>query len=350
MSSNEKDLEVFLDRYDFPYAPTEIAKEPARPRDSARLLVHDRASGETQYDTFLHLDRYLPSGAVLVFNETRVIPARFAARKEATGGAVTLLYTRTRDDRFYALSEKRLTPGTVLISFGDMRFIVRDKAGSEYECEPLFDISELLPLLERFGKVPLPPYMKDTALTEADRKRAYQTVFARARGSVAAPTASLHFTDRLMKKLERAGFGLAFVTLHVGLGTFAPLTEEHLAEGRLHREEYSIDADTAAQLEAAKKEGRPIIAVGTTVVRTLESAADAQGRLERLTGGTELFIQEGYRFRFVDSIITNFHVPRSSLLVLVSAFAGRETVLSLYAEAREKGFKLFSFGDGMLLK
>ena len=204
-------------------------------------------------------------------------------------------------------------------------------------------------LFEKYGNAPIPPYIKHTPLSSAELKKQYQTVFAKNSGSIAAPTASLDFTKRLLEKLRKTGISTQFVTLHVGLGTFAPLTEENITQGKLHKERYAIDSKTAAFLNRAKKEGRPIIAVGTTAVRALETASDKKGKLAKLSGETDIFIREGYRFRFTDGIITNFHVPRSSLLMLVSAFVGRERLFELYRKAMKKKFSFFSFGDGMLL-
>jgi S-adenosylmethionine:tRNA ribosyltransferase-isomerase len=199
------------------------------------------------------------------------------------------------------------------------------------------------------GTAPLPPYIKHTPLTREQLLTEYQSVFAKDPGSIAAPTASLHFTPELLASLQDRGIALAYTTLHVHLGTFAPLTEEQWQTGRLHQEEYHIDPQTIAVLEQAKRDGRPIIAVGTTVVRTLESATDDAGVITRSEADTSLFIREGYTFRMVSGLITNFHVPRSSLLMLVAALTGRETLLSLYKEAIEKRFRLFSFGDAMLI-
>jgi len=208
---------------------------------------------------------------------------------------------------------------------------------------------ELDLLFDRHGVVPLPPYIKNSPLRGKALSFAYQTIFARARGSIAAPTASLHFTDRLFKKIQARGIAIKFVTLHVNLGTFAPLTEHAVQAKRLHEETYVIDRATADFLTLAKREGRPIVAVGTTVARTLESASDEDGRLSRLRGETDLFICLGYQFKFVDSLVTNFHVPKSSLLMLVAALVGREKLFALYDRAIAERLRLFSFGDGMFI-
>jgi S-adenosylmethionine:tRNA ribosyltransferase-isomerase len=221
---------------------------------------------------------------------------------------------------------------------------------NQYIFKPSFPISRIIAILMRHGTTPIPPYIKHSPLSEKKLRTEYQTVFARVRGSVAAPTASLHMTPRLFRALKKAGHEVRYVTLHVGLGTFAPLTENQLATGKLHTEQYSIAAPTARALNAAKKAGRPIIAVGTTVARTLESAARGTARLTVPRGATDIFIRPGYAFSFVDGLITNFHVPRSSLMMLVAALVGREKILEIYRTAIQKKFRLFSFGDGMLIR
>ncbi len=334
--------------YDYVVPPELIAQQPAKPRDAARLLVYDRASANVTLDTFLHLDQYLPANAVVVFNDTRVIPARLVLRR-ATGGSVEILYLARVAAGIRVMANRGLHVGEQLffntkISFTvtaiDDRFFILTPSISPYALDVLFD---------RHGIVPLPPYIKQSPLRGKALRDAYQTIFARHRGSVAAPTASLHFTDRLFKKIQARGIAIKFVTLHVNLGTFAPLTEDAVHAKRLHVEEYSIDSEVAEFLTAAKREGRPIIAVGTTVARTLESASDSRGVLGRLRGETDLFIRDGDRFKFVDGLVTNFHVPKSSLLMLVAALVGREKLFALYERAIAERFRFFSFGDGMLV-
>ncbi len=336
-----------LRSYDYELPERLIARSPASPRDAARLLVYERAGGTTRESTFRSLGDFLPKGALLVLNQTKVIPARLRFSR-TTGGAVAALYLGMRDGAARFLANKRLRPGEEL-AVADRRFVVEGSEGKEWVLRPSFPAGEMLSVLERHGETPLPPYIKESPLTEEERRREYQTVFARDAGSIAAPTASLHFTEALLEELRRRGVETASVTLHVHLGTFAPLTEEQWDAGALHREEYEIPPASVALVHAAKREGRPVIAVGTTSVRTLESAADECGRLVKTSGETDLFIREGYRFRIVDGLITNFHVPRSSLMMLVSALIGRETLLRLYRTAIEKEFRFFSFGDGMLL-
>ena len=337
-----------MEAYSYALPSSFIAQKPASPRDSARLLAYSRSTGKVSYDTFTHLRGYLPKNAVVVFNETKVLPARLALKKE-TGGMVRVLCTGIKGKRMRALADKPLRPGMKLFVNRRIFFTVDGRDGAEYIMKPSCARAGLNALFEKYGNAPIPPYIKHTPLSSAELKKQYQTVFAKNSGSIAAPTASLHFTKRLLEKLRKTGISTQFVTLHVGLGTFAPLTEENITQGKLHKERYAIDSKTAAFLNRAKKEGRPIIAVGTTAVRALETASDKKGKLAKLSGETDIFIREGYRFRFTDGIITNFHVPRSSLLMLVSAFVGRERLFELYRKAMKKKFSFFSFGDGMLL-
>lgn len=341
-------LEKILKRFDYEFPASAVAQAPASPRDSARLLVHRRADGRNFFARFSDLPEFLPPGAVLVFNETRVIPARLVLRKE-TGGRAVVLFVGREKGLLKVMSDRRLSVGSELTLSEKMTFRVSRHDGKFYFLKPSFPPARLDAILERYGLTPLPPYIKKTPLSEKEAREKYQTIFARRRGSVAAPTASLHFTRRLMRALAKRGYAARFVTLHVGLGTFAPLTEENLKTGKLHGERYEIDGRTAAFLNAAKRAGRPIIAVGTTVVRTLESAAAGGKTLRRLHGETKLFIRENDRPHFVGGLITNFHVPRSSLMMLVSAFVGRDELLQLYRLAIKRHLRLFSFGDGMLL-
>ena len=222
------------------------------------------------------------------------------------------------------------------------------KSGQFYFFKPSFPLFQVAEILKKYGATPLPPYIKHSPLTEKQKREQYQSVFAKTGLSVAAPTASLHFTKRLIGKLKKQGIGIAFVRLDVGLGTFAPLKEENIKSGKLHKEFYQIDKATAGFLNKAKQQGRPIIAVGTTAVRTLETSANKSG-IKKLSGNTDLFISLGYKFKFVDGLITNFHVPKSSLLMLVAALVGIKNLLVLYQQALNKRFRFFSFGDGMLI-
>ncbi len=335
--------------YNYIYPASAIAQVPTQPRDAASLLVYDRSLARVVYDSFQNLAQYLPAGAVLVCNQTKVLPARFFGEK-STGGKVELLFLLRHEDSFDVLSNKSLRVGDSLVVFKNRRITVVEKLSKGYRVKSHFKLSELYGCLRVYGQTPIPPYIKHSSLSETALRKEYQTIFAQQLGSVAAPTASLHFTKHLLNSLVRQGFALEYITLHVGLGTFAPLTSEQLQSGRLHEEVYEINPVTAKRLEEYRKLGRPIVAVGTTVVRTLESAADAKGVLVRLSGSADLFIRPPYKFRFVDALITNFHVPKSSLMMLVAALVGREKLLELYALAIKKKFRLFSFGDGMLIK
>lgn len=338
-----------LGDYDY-RLPTElIANKPASPRDKSRLLVYKRKDRKVFWDYFLDMPRYLPEKAVLVFNETRVLPARFIVRKE-NGGVARILYVGRRRNGFLEfLSDKNIPSGERLSVGRRPLFEVVKKEKGLYLMRPLFPADQLEKIMMKKGITPIPPYIKNTPLSEKELREKYQSVFAKINGSVAAPTASLHFTKRLLAKLEKAGFAAKFIVLHVGLGTFAPLREENLVCHKLHREYYEIDPVAARFLNQAKKEKRPVIAVGTTVARSLESAANRKGVLTNLFGETALFIAEGYKFKFVDGLITNFHTPKSSLLMLVSALISRKTALQLYKKAIKEKFRFFSFGDGMLI-
>lgn len=354
-------LENILAPFDYQLPPHLIAQSPADPRDSAKLLIYDRNMKQTSFDIFRNIVDYLPDNCVLVFNKTRVFPARFHVRKK-TGGMIGALFLNTVVGARHALplpairvmADGKIKPGDVLSWEQNHTFTVSERDGKYATLTPSFPIDDLPSLLERFGETPLPPYIKKSPLTEEQRRNEYQTVYATQKGSVAAPTAGLHFTEELIKKIEQSGRHVRYVTLHVNLGTFAPLTDAHWKEKRLHEECYEIDPDTAALLNDAKKNHRPIIAVGTTTVRTLESASQSStltspSTLTRLSGITDIFITEHDHLHFVDGLVTNFHVPRSSLLMMVSAFTGRETLLDLYRQAMEKDFRFFSFGDGMLI-
>lgn len=337
------------DLYNYAVPEELIAQSPAKPRDAARLLVYNRSEDSITLDTFRGLPRYLPSKSVLVFNQTRVIPARLWCTK-ATGGKVQVFYLG-HDDRFlYALCDRALALGAQIRFDATHVFTVRDYRDCTYSFETSFPIQRVVEIFERHGTTPIPPYIKHSPLSERSLRVQYQTVFAKQKGSVAAPTASLHFTPRLMKALQRAGHSVVFVTLHVGLGTFASVTDEQLASGRLHEEYFEIDATSARILMEAKQQRRTIIAVGTTVARTLESAADERGVLRRLQGTTDIFIRDSYTWKFVDSLITNFHVPRSSLMMLVATLVGRKRLLEIYDYAIRHWLRLFSFGDGMLIR
>lgn len=341
-------LEDITKEYDYTFPETLIAQKPASPRDSAKLLVYDRKAGITKETTFAHIGEYLPNNAVLVFNQTKVFPARLAVTKP-TGGISRILYIETVEGLLKVMSDRKLIIGTDVHVTKDIFLTVIKQEGKYYFLRPSFPLKQLGQIFEQYGQTPIPPYIKNSPLNESALRKRYQTVFAKHSGSVAAPTASLHFTEALLEKLQQQGIAICFVTLHVNIGTFAPLTQEHIDTGALHTELYEIDEQTAKFLNNAKQQGHPIIGVGTTVVRTLESATKGD-KLKNLSGNTNIFIQEGYIFKFIDAMVTNFHVPQSSLLMLVAALIGKEKLFELYRLAIKNKYRFFSFGDGMLLK
>ncbi len=341
-------LKSIQKRFYYHVPPERIATQPVKPRDAAKLLVYNKKSQGISWARFSDLPTYLPKGAVVVFNRTKVIPARLIAAKPS-GGKVRLLYLSHNKKTFTVLADRKLTVGTKLNFGKNYTLAVVKHAGKQYTLQPNFPLSKLFSVLQKYGTTPLPPYIKNTPLSEHQARKEYQSVFAHTPASIAAPTASLHFTTGLIKKLRAAGHPIGFITLHVNLGTFAPLTQEQLDTGTLHQEYYSIPQQTVRLIAQAQKRNLPIVAVGTTVVRALESAANKKGELVSGSGSTQLFITENYTFRLVSSIITNFHVPGSSLLMLVSACIGRKKLLTLYQLALEKKYRFFSFGDGMLI-
>ena len=327
-----------------------IAQDPIKDRSASRLLHLDRKTGETKHEKFTDLPSHLREGDCLVINDTKVIPARLYGRREGTGGAVeVLLLKRLGDSSWECLVRpgRKCRPGSRL-EFGEgrLRAEITDVIGDgnriiRFEYEGIFE-----EILDELGEMPLPPYIKHK-LAEKDR---YQTVYARVSGSAAAPTAGLHFTEELLAKIREMGVKIAHVTLHVGLGTFRPVKAEEVTDHHMHTEFYQIDTDQAALINDTRKAGGRVICVGTTSVRTLESAADENGFLHAGSGDTAIFIYPGYRFKITDALITNFHLPESTLIMLVSAFAGRENVLAAYREAVEERYRFFSFGDAMMIE
>lgn len=330
--------------FDYHLPETSIAQTPVEPRDSSRLLVLHRETGTLEHRTFRDISSYLQPGDLLVLNQTRVIPARIYARKE-TGGRVELLLLRRRDKLTWEalVGGKGLRVGKVIkVEDGPQAEVIELLEGSER----LIRFSEPIePYFSKVGNVPLPPYIHEK-LNDPER---YQTVYAREPGSAAAPTAGLHFTPGLLEDLQSKGVKIAYVTLHVGLDTFAPVTEDNPQEHKIHTEWCELPQKSAELINETKQKGGRVIAVGTTSVRTLESATRLQSRVAAFTGPTSLFILPGYAFRVVDSMITNFHLPKSTLLMLVSAFAGRERILETYQTAIREGYRFYSFGDAMMI-
>ena len=325
-----------------------IAQTPAAKRSDSRLLVYDRAAKTMRDEAFCDILRHLSPGDVLVRNTTRVIPARLRAVRADTGGQMEFLLLRRLDAHRW---EALLKPGRrakegVLYRVNDelaVRVTEETDAGGRVvslEYEGVFE-----EVLERAGETPLPPYITEKL---ADRAR-YQTVYARENGSAAAPTAGLHFTDELLAKIKGMGVDIADVLLHVGLGTFRPVSAQNVEEHHMHSEYYEVTAEAAARINAARERGGRIVCVGTTSCRTLESATDEDGVVRAKNGWTDIFITPGYRFRAVDALVTNFHLPESTLLMLVSALCSREEMLDCYAHAVREKYRFFSFGDAMLI-
>ncbi len=343
-----KNLRALNRLYSYRLPKELIAQKPAGPRDRARLLIYSRADAKTYFDTFVNLPKYLPKNSVLIFNQTRVIPARLPLYKQ-TGGRVEVLYISHNKKTIRVLANRKLAVGDYLsFLYGREKktgFKILGNKDGLYSLKSLSSNYKIRKIFKIYGLTPLPPYMKNSPLSEKQRRQAYQTMFAKTGESVAAPTASLHFTPRLVNSLKKQGVAIKFVRLNINLGTFAPLKEQQLQSGKLHEEKYFISAGTAKFIANAKKAGRPIIGVGTTVARTLESYAKSK----KLSGKTKLFIRPGFNFRLINGLVTNFHVPKSSLLMLVSAFMGRKKLLKTYRLAIKKQFRFFSFGDGMLI-
>jgi S-adenosylmethionine:tRNA ribosyltransferase-isomerase len=330
--------------FDYPLPPEFIAQTPVEPRDSSRLLVLHRDTGTLEHSIFHEIGNHFHPGDLLVLNQTRVIPARIFARK-STGGRIEVLLLRREDLLTWEclVGGKGLTAGkTVTIENGPSAEIVETLEGSRRRIRFAEPIE---PYFSKVGNVPLPPYIHEK-LSNPDR---YQTVYAHDPGSAAAPTAGLHFTMRLLDELQDQGVKIAYVTLHVGLDTFAPVTEERPEEHQIHTEWCQLPQETADAINQTRLAGGRVIAVGTTSVRTLESAATGPGPLSTYTGNTNLYITPGYQFKIVDGMITNFHLPKSTLIMLVSAFAGRERVLQAYEIAKQEHYRFYSFGDAMLI-
>jgi S-adenosylmethionine:tRNA ribosyltransferase-isomerase len=341
---------VKVDLFDFDLPEKLIAQTPLEDRSSSRLMVLNKETGNIEHSVFKNVKNYLKKGDCLVLNDTKVLPARLFGVKEDTGAKVeVLLLTQQEGDRWETLVKpaKRIKKGTK-IHFGEGLLTAicieeLDHGGRilDFHYDGIF-----YEILDTLGEMPLPPYIKEQ-LESPDR---YQTVFARERGSAAAPTAGLHFTEDLLEELKQAGVHLAFITLHVGLGTFRPMSVENIDEHEMHSEFYQMTTETAQLLNEVKKSGGRIISVGTTSTRTLETIASANdGQFKAISGWTNIFIYPGYEFKAIDGLVTNFHLPKSTLIMLVSSLAGRENVLNAYNVAVKERYRFFSFGDAMLI-
>lgn len=339
--------------FDYHLPPELIAQKPAEERDKARLMVLCRAGRKIEHYLFQDLPSFLCPGDLLVLNDTRVIPARLYGKK-STGASIEFTLIEEVDSdknlwRCLAKPGKRLKVDQKITVGEDLSLIPRAKAENGSWTVEISTTGDLMEALEKWGRAPLPPYIKRKHSDPAapDRER-YQTVYARYPGAVAAPTAGLHFTGQVLEKLRENGVNISNVTLHVGWGSFAPVREERAENHRLGKEYFTVPEDTAEAVTRTKSSGGRVIAVGTTTVRALESARET-GRVKPKQGHTDLFILPGYEFKTIDAMITNFHLPRSSLLMLVAAFAGREFILNAYRQAVEKGYRFYSYGDAMLI-
>jgi S-adenosylmethionine:tRNA ribosyltransferase-isomerase len=343
---------MHINEFEYDLPEDQIAQHPTDKRDESRLLIVNRSTGQLEHRHFYDILEYLDPGDCLVMNNSKVIPARLFGTKEITGAkAEFLLIKRIKDDIWEAMVKpgKKLHVGD-RVSFSEdgslsAKILEHGEGGTrivrfEYE-------GDFHEVLDRIGRIPLPPYI-DRESDEEDKER-YQTVYCRAEGSVAAPTAGLHFTEELMRKAQQKGVKIAFVTLHVGIGTFRPVKCDIIEEHKMHFEEYEIDEENAAIINETKTAGGRIISVGTTSTRTLESASTEDGIVKAGRGSTDIFIYPGYRFKVIDRLITNFHLPKSTLLMLISALYNREKILEAYNEAVEQKYRFFSYGDAMFI-
>lgn len=341
-----------MDVKDFDYDLPEklIAQDPLEDRSSSRLMVLDKKSGEIKHIVFKHIIDRLCPGDCLVINNTKVIPARLMGTKRDTGAAIEVLLLKRKENNIWETlvkPGKKAKPGTEIV-FGDgllsgtvLEVVEEGNRLIQFRFEGIFG-----EILDQLGQMPLPPYITH----QLQDKNRYQTVYAKHEGSAAAPTAGLHFTQELLEQIHNKGVDIAEVTLHVGLGTFRPVKVENVQDHHMHSEFYCIDEDAAEKVNRAKRSGRRVIAVGTTSCRTLESAGAQDGSIRACSGWTEIFIYPGYQFKVVDALITNFHLPQSTLIMLVSALAGREHVLAAYEEAVRQKYRFFSFGDAMFIE
>ncbi len=337
---------------DFDYELPEelIAQTPLKDRTASRLLVLDRKTGEIEHTEFHEIINYLNKGDVLVINDTKVIPARLIGNKEETNAVIELLLLKDLGDNIYetlSRPQKRLKEGTI-VSFGNglLKAKVTKIMDEGITHVKLIYDGILYEILDKLGEMPLPPYIHE----KLENKDRYQTVYAKNLGSAAAPTAGLHFTEELLDKIKEKGIIIAPITLHVGLGTFRPVNVEDVTKHKMHTEFYQMTKETADILNKAKKENRRIISVGTTSTRTLETIIHKYGEFKECSGNTDIFIYPGFEFKAINAQITNFHLPKSTLIMLISAFAGKENVMKAYKEAVNKKYRFFSFGDSMFIK
>lgn len=333
------------------YLPEElIAQQPLEKRDESRLMVLNKKTGDIEHKKFYNILEYLNKGDTLVLNNTRVLPARLIGEKEETGGKIEfLLLKRISKDKWEVLAKpgksaregRKFTFGSGMLKAEVIEVLESGNRIIKFFYKGIFE-----EVLDELGQMPLPPYIHKIL----EDKERYQTVYSREKGSAAAPTAGLHFTNELIKSIEDKGINIAYLTLHVGLGTFRPVKVENIEEHEMHSEFYMISKENAEIINETKKRGNKVISVGTTSTRTLETIADNNGMVKESSGWTNIFIYPGYKFKVVDNLITNFHLPESTLIMLVSTLAGKENVLNAYNEAVKEKYRFFSFGDGMFIK
>ena len=348
--AENKELGLSTSDYYFDLPEELIAQDPMEKRDECRLLIVDKKTGETEHHKFNEIINYLEPGDCLVLNNTKVIPARLLGEKEGTGAAVEILLLKRKEaDVWETLVKpgKKLRPGA-RVSFGGgiLKAEILDIVDEGNRLVKFYYDGIWEEVLDRLGEMPLPPYITH----KLQDKNMYQTVYAKYEGSAAAPTAGLHFTEKLLEDIKAKGVDMAFVTLHVGLGTFRPVKVDNVLEHHMHTEWYQVTQEAADKINKAKENGHRIICVGTTSCRTIESAADENGHLSACSGDTSIFIYPGYKFKVLDQLITNFHLPESTLVMLVSALAGREHVLAAYEEAIKERYRFFSFGDACFFR
>ena len=349
-NTNENKIGLSTSDYYFDLPEELIAQDPMAKRDECRLLILDKETGEVEHHIFSEIINYLEPGDCLVLNNTKVIPARLLGEKEGTGAAVEILLLKRREaDVWETLVKpgKKLRPGA-RVSFGGvlLKAEIMDIVEEGNRLVKFYYDGIWEEVLDKLGEMPLPPYITH----KLQDRNMYQTVYAKYEGSAAAPTAGLHFTNDLLERIQEKGVDLAYVTLHVGLGTFRPVKVTNVLEHHMHTEWYQVTQEAADKINKAKENGHRVICVGTTSCRTIESAADENGRLSECSGDTSIFIYPGYKFKVLDRLITNFHLPESTLVMLVSALAGREHILSAYEQAIMERYRFFSFGDAMFIK
>lgn len=333
--------------FDYSLPKTRIAQHPEKDREASRMLVLNRADGSIAHRSFRDITQYLKKGDVLALNDSKVIPARIQARKKTGGILDILLVEKIHDKRWLCLvNGLKGKAGEVTVTVGRTEATL--KRGEEYWVVDFHNDGDVIDIMTEYGKMPLPPYVKRKDGNGAIDFERYQTVYADMPGSIAAPTAGFHFTEQLLSAVRQIGVQIVKITLHIGVGTFFLIKSENIEDHRMHGEYYHITPEARAFIKKAKEEGRRIVACGTSVVRTLESFSQGNGNTP-LVGKTELFIHPGYDFKLVDALITNFHLPRSTPLLLASAFAGTGEIMRCYAEAIEKGYRFYSYGDAMLI-